>query len=70
MMSLALYTWIRFIIWFAIGFIIYFSYSIKNSHENKNKSSWFPCLVRETQEDRLKLKEKKMMEALQTKEIY
>ena len=70
MMSLALYTWIRFIIWFAIGFIIYFSYSIKNSHENKNKSSWFPCLVRETQEDRLKFKEKKMMEALQTKEIY
>ena len=67
MMSLTFYTWIRFIVWFAIGFIIYFSYSIRNSHENKKPFSWFPCIERQT---KLKFKEKPMMASLQAKEIY
>ncbi len=44
MMSLDVQTWIRFAIWFAFGFIIYFSYGIRNSTENKKKLSWIPCL--------------------------
>jgi len=31
MMSLPLETWLRFLIWLAIGLIIYFSYSMKRS---------------------------------------
>lgn len=44
MMSLSLYTWIRFFIWFAIGFSVYFLYGIRNSLENKRPFSWFPCI--------------------------
>jgi hypothetical protein len=44
MMSLALYTWVRFFVWFAIGFAVYFFYGIRHSHENKTQFSWFPCI--------------------------
>ena len=46
MMSLELFTWIRFFVWFAIGFFIYFSYGIGHSHENKTPYKWFPCFNR------------------------
>jgi APA family basic amino acid/polyamine antiporter len=38
MLSLPAPTWIRLISWSLIGFIIYFTYSIKHSHLHKNKS--------------------------------
>ncbi|CAF1049949.1 unnamed protein product [Brachionus calyciflorus] len=45
MTSLSTATWIRFIIWFVFGIIIYFTYSIRNSKENTlGKHVWFPCL--------------------------
>jgi APA family basic amino acid/polyamine antiporter len=31
MLSLPLETWLRFIVWLAIGLVIYFSYSMKRS---------------------------------------
>ncbi len=37
MISLPLDTWLRLIIWMAIGIVIYFSYSRKNSHLAKEK---------------------------------
>ena len=43
MMSLEIYTWARFLLWFGIGFFVYFSYGIGHSHENKGKSC-FPCI--------------------------
>ena len=43
MLSLTLYTWIRFFVWFAIGFTVYFFYGIGHSHENKGKL-WLPCI--------------------------
>jgi hypothetical protein len=53
MLSLKLYTWIRFIVWFVIGFTVYFFYGIGHSHENKGKVC-FPCIEfnRITREDR------------------
>jgi hypothetical protein len=44
MMSLTLYTWIRFFVWFTIGFLVYFCYGIRNSLENKRPFAWFPCI--------------------------
>ena len=35
MLNLALETWIRFVIWLAIGFIVYFTYSRKHSRLNQ-----------------------------------
>lgn len=44
MTSLTAATWIRFIIWFLIGIIIYFTYSIRYSKENTLGSHiLFPC---------------------------
>lgn len=37
MMALSLHTWMRFGIWFIIGLIVYFSYGMRNSLENKKK---------------------------------
>ena len=56
-MSLTVYTWIRFVAWFAIGFAIYFTYSIRKSHENKSSKPelWFPCIeygLGETKEEK------------------
>ena len=39
MMVLTLETWIRFGIWMAIGFSIYFFYGTRNSLENKKNKS-------------------------------
>lgn len=47
MTSLNSATWIRFIIWFVIGLIIYFGYGIRNSHENvkgRHQHWLFPCI--------------------------
>ena len=49
MMSLALYTWIRFFVWFGFGFILYFFYGIGHSQENKSPYKWFPCIERNAQ---------------------
>ncbi|MGB9034997.1 amino acid permease [Arthrobacter sp. UCD-GKA] len=38
MLNLALETWIRFVIWLAIGFIVYFAYSRKHSRLNQPTS--------------------------------
>ncbi|KAL1491879.1 hypothetical protein ABEB36_012408 [Hypothenemus hampei] len=35
MLELDLQTWIRFVIWLAIGFLIYFFYGVRNSEEGK-----------------------------------
>ncbi|XP_065206555.1 cationic amino acid transporter 2-like isoform X2 [Planococcus citri] len=35
MLKLDIHTWVRFIFWLAIGFVIYFTYSIKHSIEGK-----------------------------------
>lgn len=44
MMTLTATTWLRFLIWFALGLIVYFAYGIRNSVENKNNQSCvFPC---------------------------
>lgn len=44
MTSLSTATWVRFIIWFALGIIIYFTYSIRYSRENTlGKNILFPC---------------------------
>ncbi|RNA27609.1 high affinity cationic amino acid transporter 1-like isoform X1, partial [Brachionus plicatilis] len=44
MTSLTAATWIRFIVWFLIGILIYFTYSIRYSKENKIGSHiLFPC---------------------------
>jgi hypothetical protein len=47
MMTLAAITWLRFALWFLIGLFIYYTYGIRNSSENVNKSnqSWLlPCM--------------------------
>ncbi|RAX51239.1 amino acid permease [Arthrobacter sp. AQ5-05] len=38
MLNLALETWIRFVIWLAIGFVVYFAYSRKHSRLNQPDS--------------------------------
>lgn len=44
MTSLTTATWIRFIVWFAFGIVIYFTYSIRYSKENNLGSHiLFPC---------------------------
>ena len=35
-MVLPVATWIRFGVWLAIGFLMYFSYGVRNSSENVN----------------------------------
>ena len=62
MMSLTLYTWIRFFVWFIIGFAIYFSYSIRFSKENKVLLSWCPFVERDVPMDDVKMIEKKPVE--------
>ncbi|CAG9862945.1 unnamed protein product [Phyllotreta striolata] len=39
MFQLDLQTWIRFIVWLIIGFLIYFLYGIKQSEENKRRKN-------------------------------
>ena len=39
-MTLSLVSWIRYLIWFAIGLILYVTYGIRNSSENpRNKTN-------------------------------
>ncbi len=48
MMTLTATTWARFLIWFALGLVVYFGYGIRNSAENpRNKANQnvvFPCI--------------------------
>lgn len=37
MINLSWITWVRFVVWMVLGFIIYFTYSIKWSNENVNR---------------------------------
>ncbi|XP_017777191.1 PREDICTED: cationic amino acid transporter 2 isoform X2 [Nicrophorus vespilloides] len=39
MMELDLHTWIRFVVWLVIGFLIYFFYGIRNSTEGENRAN-------------------------------
>lgn len=47
MTSLSTATWVRFIVWFVLGLIVYFSYGIRNSKENikgRHQNIFFPCI--------------------------
>ena len=45
MMTLTATTWLRFMIWFAIGIVVYFGYGMRHSLENKNnQQTVFPCI--------------------------
>lgn len=40
MLKLGFVTWMRLLIWLAIGLLIYFVYGMKNSHENKGLANY------------------------------
>ena len=46
MISLNGTTWVRFLVWFGIGLLVYFLYGIRNSNLNvkgSHQNYFFPC---------------------------
>lgn len=55
MMSLDAHTWYKFVIWFIIGLVVYFTYGARHSIENKKKLSWLPCFEVDTIEQSIEI---------------